>query len=132
MNSDITDEESIDKLGLCEPPGPKLSTFSFSPLHALYQAYYVLGETSDSIKCKKLIEEISANIPDFNASLYNDGNPYEKKLIDVRKQLKILQDRLSADPSNNKIKDAILFYEYSITGWDFDEIPALQESPPTC
>ena len=125
------DEERIDKLGLCEPPGPKLSTFSFSPLHALYQAYYVLGETSDSIKCKKLIEEISASGPDFHASLYNDGNPYEKKLIDVRKQLKILQDRLSEDPSNNKIKDAILFYEYSITGWDFDDDAGLHTGTPS-
>tara|TARA_Y100001936_G_C16037733_1_gene649605 strand:- start:86 stop:1651 length:1566 start_codon:yes stop_codon:yes gene_type:complete len=112
------DEEYILKKGLNEPPGDKFSTFSFTPMHTLSQVYYVLGKTSDVLKCKKLIKDIESGTPDYFESEYGFDNPYEIKLIDVRKQLEILRDKLNEDPSNNEIKDAIQFYEYSISGWN--------------
>ena len=94
-------------------------TLSSSPITALKKIYYILeGDSVNFKKCQQFEKEIKENAPKWITSY--EENPFELKLIEAQKQLKIFQDKLKNNVEvknkENTIKDIIQYYHELING----------------
>ena len=97
------------------------STLGSDPLESLKKIYYILeGKSKNYKKCEQLINQINEQQEIFNSKFENKNNnktnPYEIKINEVKKQIRIFEKKLKENPNDVKISEVLTFYDSLLTG----------------